>query len=779
MANYFGAHHGTQTRIGDFRPSLSPFLKNYQGVIDSCNPANHLQVLDKHNTRTRQSNSASFADSLSIAGSSTPPLSPAESFASLYPIPPHLSPAVSPASSPRSSTSPSLHPAPPTPTAEDGTHAGHDLPETHVMGKLVVKVVQARNLKVDSDKAKPYILLQYDRTDSVSREFGAPPPLPRPAETKRNGLKRLGPKIRSNAVNGFTSIATSTSTTTTTTTTTTSSKTSDQPKTTFRRVGPLKRTTSFPAAGPSSVNESSQQQDSSSSFGPRLVSDATPQGDSKEIGTASAPIWNHEATFDVVAPGRTILLCVYDKLAPQGTPNSNATAVTMPAHGFLGACVFEPPLSAEVGQDGQGLDLWIPLVCALDLENPVWGEVRVRILFEALPSRPKLAVEDFQVLRRIGQGSFGQVFRVRKKDTKRIYAMKVISKNNIVNKSALAQVLAERQVLARTNACPFLVGLKFSFQSPTDLFFVIDYKSGGELFTHLQRDGGRFEEAKVQFYTAEIILALDYLHSEGIVYRDLKPENCLLDGSGHVVLCDFGLSKLLDDPVNGRTRTLCGTTAFCAPEVLLDVGYGYSCDWWSLGCVLFEMCYGWSPFYAENQIDEYERILNAEIKIPSKKGYSDACRDLQLRLLTREPSERICANGGSSEIKAHAFFASIDWLRLSNRQVSPPWKPPTHADDDLECCEQGRSAEWMFGDGSSCWSTPCASRRGSGEWVVEMDKEGGLFRDFTYVSGAGHEKRRSSFNGTSLVRSNHESLLPFVQRLGYAPSSLSLAQEAV
>ncbi|KAK4049032.1 hypothetical protein OIV83_004393 [Microbotryomycetes sp. JL201] len=721
-------------RIGDFRPSLSPFLKNYQGVIEACNPANHLSVLDKH--RSRQSNSAAFSavDALSVAGSSTPPLSPAESFASLYPIPPHLSPAVSPSSSPRSATS-HLPRTSLSRTDDYSAAAGDDaddLPTTHVMGKLVVKVIEARGLKVDSNTAKPYVLLQYDRTDSVSREYGAPPPLPRPAETKRNGLKRLGPKSR--AVNGFTGLNGKPSNGT-------ESSQPNQSKTTFRRVGHLKRTTSFPAAGPSSQEQQPAATSPTSQSGARLIAGNPPEGDPAEIGYPDAPIWNHSATFDVVAPGRTILLCVYDKLAPQGG---------IPAHGFLGACVFEPPLSAEVGDDGEGLDLWLPLVCALDLENPVWGEVHVRILFEASPTRPKLAVEDFQVLRRIGQGSFGQVFRVRKRDTKRIYAMKVISKSNIVNKSALAQVLAERQVLARTNDCPFLVGLKFSFQSPTDLFFVIDYKSGGELFTHLQRDGGRFEEAKVQFYIAEIVLALDYLHFEGIIYRDLKPENCLLDGSGHVVLCDFGLSKLLDDPVNGRTRTLCGTTAFCAPEVLLDVGYGYSCDWWSLGCVLFEMCYGWSPFYAENQIDEYERILSGEIKIPTKKGYSNECRDLQLRLLTREPADRIGAAGGASEIKQHAFFATIDWKRLANRQVSPPWKPPTHADDDLECCEHGRSAEWMFGDGS-CWSTPCASRRNSGEWVLDMDKEGGLFRDFTFVSGAGHEKRRSSFNGTSLA----------------------------
>ncbi|KWU42216.1 kinase-like protein, partial [Rhodotorula sp. JG-1b] len=296
-------------------------------------------------------------------------------------------------------------------------------------------------------------------------------------------------------------------------------------------------------------------------------------------------------------------------------------------------------------------------------------------------SRPKLAVDDFQILRRIGQGSFGQVFRVRKRDTKRIYAMKVIRKSSLNSPEALAQVVTERTVLAKTNDCPFLVGLKFSFQSAEELFLVMDYKGGGEVFQHLQRDGGRFGEDKVRFYVAEIILALEFLHSKNIVYRDLKPENCLLDGSGHVVLCDFGLSKVLDS-ADAKCRTLCGTTSFLAPEVLLDVGYSYPADWWSLGVLLFEMCFGWSPFYAESRIEEYERILQMEIKLPNKRGYGPEVKDLLLKLLERDPEKRLGAQRGAVELKCHPFFASIDWAKLAVRRVSPPFKPVTHADDD-------------------------------------------------------------------------------------------------
>ncbi|ORY88089.1 kinase-like domain-containing protein [Leucosporidium creatinivorum] len=688
-------------KVQDFRPSLSPFLKSFRGLETACHVENHLQALSNHNS-ARHSSSSAFLSLNEPTGMATPPLSPADSYASLYPPPPHLTPHHSPVSTPRS-----LSPEP-------GVTAGtmdHPIPSTHVMGKLSIRVVEARDLNVSSGKEKPYILLQYDRTDSVSREYGAPPPTPRlPSEPRRGGMiKRLNCKPRGGGAAGSNGAPSS----------------STAPSTTVRRAGDKSFLTV--SSGSSSSKKSSGDGEITST---RVVDALPPVGDPKDIGTPSSPIWNHSAVFDVVAPGRTILLCVYDKLAPQGG---------FPAHGFLGATVFEPPLSAETGEDGLGLDIWLPLTSAL---NPtVQGEVRLRLHFEALHSRPKLTVNDFVILKRIGQGSFGQVFRVRKRDTKRIYALKVISKANVSSPNALAQVLAERQILARTLDCPFLVGLKFSFQSPTDLFFVIDYKSGGELFTHLQRDGGRFEESKVQFYVAEIILALDFLHSANIVYRDLKPENCLLDGSGHVVLCDFGLSKLLEKP-DDRARTLCGTTAFTAPEVLLDVGYDYSCDWWSLGVLLFEMCYGWSPFYAESQVEEYERILSGEIKIPVRKGYSAEGRDLLLRLLTRDPAERI----GSAAIQAHPFFSSIDWARLAARQVSPPWKPPTHADEDAcDYHDLGRSGDWMFSPDGRCWSNP--SRRGSrAEGGVDDEEcDGGLFRDFTFSGEHARERRRSSF----------------------------------
>lgn len=261
---------------------------------------------------------------------------------------------------------------------------------------------------------------------------------------------------------------------------------------------------------------------------------------------------------------------------------------------FLGLVDIEPRLIHN-----WTVDDWFALHPRQD--EPVTGEVRVRLRFEksevstivlrhitAQPdkaffqARRTLRANDFEFLRMIGKGTFGRVFQVRKKDTKRIYAMKVLSKREIIAKKEVQHTIGERKILQKSSECPFLLGLKFSFQSETELFLIMDFKSGGELFHHLQREG-RFTEDRARFYAAEITLAFEYLHKYHIVYRDLKPENILLDATGHIVLCDFGLSKP-DLPSNALTNTFCGTTEYLAPEVLLDDhGYSQTVDFWSLG----------------------------------------------------------------------------------------------------------------------------------------------------------------------------------------------------
>ncbi|GAA6023218.1 hypothetical protein JCM10207_004485 [Rhodosporidiobolus poonsookiae] len=689
------------------------------------------------------------------------------------PPPPHLTPLHSPmptpprslsparsSSSPRKSrTSPSLH-APDSHSSavchrslegalNDAAQGGaggakEDIPETEVFGRLQVHVVEAKGLAVPEDKlAKPYVLLQYDRTDSVSREWGAPTGEaggsdgangPGGAGAGKKPVLRRGPRKDGAAgttttrriVGGATSTSAGSSAPASAVSSTFSSARSRSPSNASPEGSPP------PSAAPISSLHSISLSNAPPAYRPdatlRPVSPSPPSLPPEVIGTPQSPKWNHRATFDVVSRGRTILVCVYDKLAPQGGHPTRS-------HGFAGACVFEPPLIEEAeeeemtaeaekkSEDERGwLDVWVPLTSALD--PTIGGEIRLRLKFEPLHSRPRLSITDFQLLRLIGQGSFGQVFRVRKRDTKRIYALKVIRKASVDSNQAMRQVLTERAVLEGNNDSPFLCGLKFGFQNESCFFFCLDYKAGGEMFQHLQRDGGRFEEAKVRFYVAEIVLALKFLHEKGIVYRDLKPENCLLDGGGHVVLCDFGLSKILENEPDQMTRTLCGTTSFLAPEVLLDTGYSYSADWWSLAVLLFEMMFGFSPFYAENRLDEYERILYADVKFPNKKGVGEEVKDLLRQLLTRDVPSRLGSTHGASEIQAHAFFASIDWLRLALRQVSPPFKPPTHADDDQpDYHDDGR--QWRFDLDAGVW-------HGGGEPGRKSTGQCSLVRGFTY-----------------------------------------------
>ncbi|KAF9076401.1 kinase-like domain-containing protein [Rhodocollybia butyracea] len=290
-----------------------------------------------------------------------------------------------------------------------------------------------------------------------------------------------------------------------------------------------------------------------------------------------------------------------------------------------------------------------------------------------------LTPRDFEFLKLIGRGTFGKVLQVRKRDTKRIYAMKILSKKEIVAKKEVAHTIGERQILQRSLESPFLVGLKFSFQTEQDLYLVTDFKSGGELFWHLQRET-RFSEERARFYVAELILALEHLHKYDIVYRDLKPENILLDATGHVALCDFGLSKanLRSDEL---TTTFCGTTEYLAPEILLDEhGYSKIVDFWSLGVLLFEMCCGWSPFYAEETQQMYKNICFGKIRFP-KGVINEDGKQFVKGLLNRNPKHRLGANRDAEELKEHPFFKTIDFNLLAQKKVTPPFKPVVESDE--------------------------------------------------------------------------------------------------
>ncbi|EMR71006.1 putative serine threonine-protein kinase sck1 protein [Eutypa lata UCREL1] len=315
-------------------------------------------------------------------------------------------------------------------------------------------------------------------------------------------------------------------------------------------------------------------------------------------------------------------------------------------------------------------------------EHAPSGEIYVEVTCQRAEKR-HYGPDDFQILRLIGKGTFGQVYQVRKKDTNRIYAMKVLSKKVIVQKKEVAHTVGERNILVRTamSESPFIVGLKFSFQTENDLFLVTDYMSGGELFWHLQKEG-RFDEKRAKFYIAELILAIEHLHKNDIVYRDLKPENILLDANGHIALCDFGLSKANLNK-NDTTNTFCGTTEYLAPEVLLDeAGYTKMVDFWSLGVLVFEMCCGWSPFYAEDTQQMYKNIAFGKVRFP-RDTLSQEGRNFVKGLLNRNPKHRLGAIDDAEELKRHPFFGDVDWEALSKKIITPPFKPKLKSETDV------------------------------------------------------------------------------------------------
>lgn len=300
------------------------------------------------------------------------------------------------------------------------------------------------------------------------------------------------------------------------------------------------------------------------------------------------------------------------------------------------------------------------------------GTGQIKIGVEYVENRRRaLKIEDFELLKVVGKGSFGKVMQVMKRDTGRIYALKTIRKAHIISRSEVPHTLAERSVLAQINN-PFIVPLKFSFQSPEKLYLVLAFVNGGELFHHLQREQ-RFDINRARFYTAELLCALECLHGFNVIYRDLKPENILLDYTGHIALCDFGLCKL-DMKDEDRTNTFCGTPEYLAPELLLGQGYTKTVDWWTLGVLLYEMLTGLPPFYNENTNEMYRKILSEPLHFPGPEIVPPAAKDLLTRLLDRDPEQRMGARG-AAEIKAHPFFHSIDWRKLLQRKYEPTFKP--------------------------------------------------------------------------------------------------------
>uniref|UniRef100_A0A914IB75 non-specific serine/threonine protein kinase n=1 Tax=Globodera rostochiensis TaxID=31243 RepID=A0A914IB75_GLORO len=335
---------------------------------------------------------------------------------------------------------------------------------------------------------------------------------------------------------------------------------------------------------------------------------------------------------------------------------------------------------------------------AAELNKPDWQKQK----------RSKITLDDFEFLKVLGKGTFGKVILCREKRTKRLYAIKILKKEVIIQKDEVAHTLTENRTTDR-------------------LCFVMEFAIGGDLYYHLNRQVGKykegFSESRTRFYGAEIVLALGYLHDNNIVYRDLKLENLLLDRDGHIKIADFGLCKE-DISFSGRTRTFCGTPEYLAPEVLEENDYGRSVDWWGVGVVMYEMMCGRLPFYSKEHERLFELILQCALRFPSR--LSPEAKILLSGLLVKDPNKRL--GGGPDdyrEIQATEFFRPIDWDRLYRKEIEPPFKPQLNSESDTSYFDAEFTRE-------AVQLTPPAVRNGPLDTLDEMDEIQNNFVQFSF-----------------------------------------------
>lgn len=279
-----------------------------------------------------------------------------------------------------------------------------------------------------------------------------------------------------------------------------------------------------------------------------------------------------------------------------------------------------------------------------------------------------VTLEQFEMGITLGTGSFGRVRFAVHKATRGVWAIKMLKKAEVVRLQQVEHMMSEKSILAVLDH-PFVVQLGGTFQDRKYLYMCLEYIVGGEFFTHL-RKAGRFDNNTAKFYAAQVAMIFDYLHRQDIIYRDLKPENLLLDAQGYIKITDFGFAKR----VAFKTYTLCGTPEYIAPEVLLNKGHGKGVDWWTLGILIFEMLCGQPPFVDDDPMGIYQQILAGKLSFP--RFFDRNVKNLVKKLLTADLTKRYgCLKNGAEDIKKHKWLSSIDYNALYSRTLTAPITP--------------------------------------------------------------------------------------------------------
>ena len=287
----------------------------------------------------------------------------------------------------------------------------------------------------------------------------------------------------------------------------------------------------------------------------------------------------------------------------------------------------------------------------------------------------KIDLEDYLIKQTLGTGSFGRVRLVFQQKENKFYALKILKKIEIMKLKQVDHILSEMSILNLIDH-PFIVRMRGVSQNDRYLYIVLEYVQGGELFTYLRSVKSLRNEDAI-FYAGQVLLMFEYLHTKNVVYRDLKPENLLIDAEGYLKLTDFGFAKVIES----RTYTLCGTPEYLAPEILLQKGHGKPVDWWCLGILVYEMLVGIDPFSDEEPMNVYQNILKGKIKFPS--SFNANAKSLVKHLLVADLGKRYGnLKGGVCDIKEHRWFKDFDWQKLAEKQLKPSFLPKIRGEGD-------------------------------------------------------------------------------------------------